>query len=351
MSITAAPGGGNWSSTSTWVGGVVPGFTDDVLLTVTSGSVAMDMGNCQSLNCTGYTGTLTLTANLYIGDPSSAAGNLTFSAGMTLTAGTGGIGFIFGATTGSNTITTNGLTIEGSFTFTGAGSTWTLQDNVTMDLSPGYNGIYLSAGSLNFNGKTLVIGTYQQTGGALTCGAATITIIDGTYFQSQNQTWNVTGGTVSAASATINIPVGDYNTYQVAGGGNTYGTLSFPFNAATPGMSVSLDAGNTFTNLTFDQSLNTSAVPGGTFFSFAGNTTIGTLTIKGYSTTSRIEIFGGTAPTATTLTTTTNVFSYVDFAFIHGAGGANWNLSSITGKSGDLGGNTGITFTSPINCY
>jgi filamentous hemagglutinin len=43
--------------------------------------------------------------------------------------------------------------------------------------------------------------------------------------------------------------------------------------------------------------------------------------------------------------------SYIDFIDIIGAGVGNWNLASITGGVGDGGGNSGITFNTPKNCY
>ena len=43
--------------------------------------------------------------------------------------------------------------------------------------------------------------------------------------------------------------------------------------------------------------------------------------------------------------------SYFDFEDIVGAGTASWNLSAATGGSGDCGGNSGITFTTPVTSY
>jgi autotransporter-associated beta strand protein len=43
--------------------------------------------------------------------------------------------------------------------------------------------------------------------------------------------------------------------------------------------------------------------------------------------------------------------AYADFQDITGAGTSGWNLSSITGGSGDCGGTSGITVSTGINCY
>lgn len=50
----------------------------------------------------------------------------------------------------------------------------------------------------------------------------------------------------------------------------------------------------------------------------------------------------------TTITAASVSASYVDFQDIKGAGAGNWDLSAITGFSGDCGGNSGITFTPSV---
>lgn len=57
----------------------------------------------------------------------------------------------------------------------------------------------------------------------------------------------------------------------------------------------------------------------------------------------------GTARTITVNTTVTA--SNVDILDVVGAGSASWNLSAISGKSGDCGGNSGMTLTTGINQY
>jgi hypothetical protein len=52
-----------------------------------------------------------------------------------------------------------------------------------------------------------------------------------------------------------------------------------------------------------------------------------------------------------TITSAANSFQNCDFEDITGAGAASWDLSAITGLSGDCGGNSGITFTTPATMY
>ena len=74
-------------------------------------------------------------------------------------------------------------------------------------------------------------------------------------------------------------------------------------------------------------------------------TVTGTLTINGNSATNRLYINSSVPGTARTITAATVSATNVDFQDITGAGAGSWDLSAITGKSGDCGGNTSITFT------
>ena len=78
----------------------------------------------------------------------------------------------------------------------------------------------------------------------------------------------------------------------------------------------------------------------------SGITVTGTLTINGTSATSRTLVSGYPLGTAQTITNNgTNSITNADFQDITGAGTASWDLSAITGLSGDCEGNSGITFT------
>lgn len=80
-----------------------------------------------------------------------------------------------------------------------------------------------------------------------------------------------------------------------------------------------------------------------------------TLLLNGNSATNRILVRSniiGTPRTIDITGTTGNSFSNVDFRDIAMVtGGADLDLSAITGGSGDCGGNSGITFTAPQNNY
>jgi hypothetical protein len=93
--ITAAPGGGQWHHSSTWIGGVVPASSDDVVLNAASGSVTISASQfCRSISCATYANTLTLSTGrqLVVGYVTSPPGNVVaLGPSMTLNAGIGSV--------------------------------------------------------------------------------------------------------------------------------------------------------------------------------------------------------------------------------------------------------------------
>lgn len=84
----------------------------------------------------------------------------------------------------------------------------------------------------------------------------------------------------------------------------------------------------------------------------SGNITCsGTFEVAGNSGVNRSFIRSSVRGTSRTITAATVTLSNVDLQDITGAGAGSWNLSAITGLSGDCGGNSGITFTTPVTNF
>ncbi len=173
-----------------------------------------------------------------------------------------------------------------------------------------------------------------------------------------NGTWNF-----SATSGTKTINANNITLTQVVninGVGGTY-QLSSDF---TVGGTFTLSSGATFDPNGFTVNLSSNAGVAGAFtfynltktgtavktasLSIANNITVTNIfTVNGNSAINRVWVLGLNRGTSVTVTAASVSFSNVDFMDITGAGAASWNLSAITGNSGDCGGNSGITFTTP----
>lgn len=111
--------GGNYNSTGTWVGGVVPLTTDTIDATATSGPLTINVAaTCAGVDFTNYTSTLTINFDFTISGP------IVLGSGMTIA------GNAYLAANGTNTIRTNGVVIP-SFQVLGQNITRTLLDNLT----------------------------------------------------------------------------------------------------------------------------------------------------------------------------------------------------------------------------
>lgn len=343
--ITAAAGGGNWSAGGTWVGGVAPTAADDAVLDGTSGNVTIDVASaCRSLDCSGYTGTLTHTAaiTLSIGTSTPGTGNraLRFSSTMTYTLGdslTSSISFVSTSTT-QQTIDFSTKTV-GPVSFTGVGGSWLLASNLTMaNLTTSAPTLSLNAGTFdtgNFNVSVGAISSNSNTLRTISFGSSTITVY-------RSGTPVNFAGTV--ANLTFNAGTSNINTSAVivgaalAGGGKTFYDVSV---SSLSGGGISITGNNTFHNLTIS-SLNS-----GGFLNSGNQTITGTLNLVGQDVANRLFVGSNVDGTQRTLTAANVTAQYVNFADTIGAGAASWNLSAITGGSGNIGNNSGITFTTP----
>lgn len=202
----------NWSTTSGGAGGAsVPTSADAAFLDGNSPNCTVNASNraCLSLNCTGYTNTLTMTFNI------TASGSVTLASGMTI-AGSGSLTIAATAT-----LTSNGKTWPNDMLFSGT-STFTLADNWTVS---GSVTMPVANNAQTFNGNNLYVA------GSLSFGFANQTISGTTHL-------HLTGsGSIGGMSTGIfRLPwtINASGTYTVASGTAwVYGTGTFTFTAGT----------------------------------------------------------------------------------------------------------------------
>jgi hypothetical protein len=344
-SITALAGGGNWGDAGTWDVGV-PTAADDVFLDATSGNVVINSGAtrvARSLNCTGYTGTLSHNAatDLFIGDATAGASSiaLKFVAGMTYTPAsntTSVIRFI------STSATVQSVDFAGKTTgvvqFQGVAGSWQYTGSHTTNSS---STVTLTNGTLDINGQTCSWGLFSSNTTnvrSLTLGAAAITIT-----AANGWTINATNLTFSGASSTINFTSGGGSTLTM-GTNLVYGTL----NATVTSANVVFGSAFSCTNLTAN---------GGTSklgaLNISSNITVsGTLTLNSNSDINRILLCRsgfGVGSSVTITAAAVVITNTVDFQEIVGAGAATWTEAGTGATAlGDCGGNSGITFSSSV---
>lgn len=341
-------GTGNWSDTAHWSatsggasGASAPIETDDVFFDGSSGTGTSTLDvyhNIRSLDCTGYTGTLTLADQLDIGDSNTGTGisTLKLVSGMTFNPGVSFIDFY--SDQAGNAITTGGKSLpKVRFRDFNGGGGWVLQDNITC------TSIRVQGGDLDTNSKDVTItnGDFDIDVGFadsdVVFGSSTISV-SGSFRLQPSFTLTVDAGTSSISAGDICYLEGTgYTLYNLSISG-TFAGLEF-------------DASGTYTfnNLTLDGTTNTT-----TELLFNNNahsiTITGTLTITGTAA-SPVNVYGLASPGLTNRSTiqAANIsLSYVNFHGVAGTGAA----SPFTGTSlGNMGDCTGITFTTPVTRY
>ena len=211
----------------------------------------------KNLNFTGFSGTL---ANRQI----FTYGNLTFSSGMTVEAGTNLT--TFAATSGTQLITTNGKTIDNPITQNGVGGTVQLQDNLTMGSTRTYT---LTNGSFNVNGKVLTVGIFSSSNSntrTLNLGVNGRIAINGGGYTA------TTTGLSFSGTGTISMDLATAKTF--AGGGGVY---PFTLNQGGAG-TLTITGANTFANIT-----NTNATASQITFPASTITSVRALSLAGSS--------------------------------------------------------------------
>jgi hypothetical protein len=264
----------HWSATSGGAGGAsVPTATDDVTFDANSNATAYSVSLVSGVLC----------QNLTVGAP--ASGKITFGSSninipvygnLNMAGGTAGITlatsgfFLMSTTTGTQTVTTNGVVLNGLI-ISGIGGTTQLLDD------------FYSGG----------IRAFRRSLGAI---------------------FDPNGHKVTMTASNTGFSAGDQPL--------TFYDLSFVITTPSAADVIGVGVPVTVTH---------------------------NLVITGASTTNRLLVSSGTVGTPGTITAASVTATNADFQDITAAGAANWDLSGIAGGSGDAGGNTGITFTAPVD--
>lgn len=340
---TIANGGGNWSSTGTWVEGVVPTTADDVVATATSGGLTITTGAvCRSLDLTTYVATLSQGASVSISIGDASGGKLVIPAGCTyIPTSSATINMV---ATSDNAgagweVNTGGKTLP-NLIFNGIGGKWRLNSALTVNNA---STLTLTAGHLDTNGQTVSMGLFSSSNTnvrALTLGASSITAT-GTA-----TVWDVgtsTNLTVNSGTSTITLSGSAPFFRNDSASAIVWGSIVFSNVTNNSGSINGNGAGGSYANIT----VTAGAVKIATLAINQNLTVTGTFTANGNSITNRLFIISSTSGTIRTITSAAVSLSNTDFQDINGAGTATWSGTSL----GDGGNNTGITFTTPTTRF
>jgi hypothetical protein len=175
------------------------------------------------LNFTGFSGTTGLFGSGFI------YGNLTLSPTQTITASSNST--TFAATSGTKTITTNGVTIDRPLTFNGVGGTWSLQDALTIGTT---RSLSVLGGTFNTGNYNVVAGNFIGSGTsvrAINLGSSTITVLENT---ASTVTFNVTTNLIfNAGTSTFDLAGTGVSTKTFNGGGLTFYKVKISGNSPT----------------------------------------------------------------------------------------------------------------------
>jgi len=318
--------GTKWATTSGAAGGAsVPTTADDVFFDASStGPCTIATGNtgAKSINCTGFTGTITGTAAI------SVAGNITKVAAMTWSH-TGKV-----TITGSGTLINAGKTFGGGLDINGTG--------ITVELGDAYPGgtMILISGTFTTNNYNVTCAEFSVSGTAtkvINAGSSTISVSSSGGAIGFGSSLN-TFLTFNAGTSQINLV--SQNTF-LQGGGQTFYNVSFT--SISSGTRV-INGPNTFNNLSL-----TASATGVSQFSIGDNQTVnGTFTCAGTSATQRAFVRSSTIGTTRTITANAISANDCDFRDITLAGTA---AGASPTRAGDCGGNSGITFPAAKTVY
>lgn len=280
----------------------------------------------KNLNLTGFSGTFAVsTRTLY--------GNLTISSGTTVSGGANAT--TFAATSGVQTITSNGKTLDFPITVNAPGATVRPTDTFAQGTTRTFT---LTAGTFDINNQTTTIGLFASAG-------SVARVIDfGT-----NETLTVAGGGASAWSAsgsnltctgTGTIKMTSASAETFTGGGFTYPTLDQAGAGA-----LTIAGSNTFYDIT-----STYTATGATTITFtAGTTQTVTQFTPSGTASNQLTLNSTSAGAAWYLSDSsgTNSISYTTLSDSHATGGATWNAYTSNGNING-GSNNNWNFAIPV---
>jgi len=343
--------GGDVNVAATWSlssGGpadtTIPTAADDVVLDANSGDLNTNAAMvCRSFDCNGYTGTMSNNGNISVGDATAGAGNIAIRlvAGMNYTH-TGS--WILSSTSAiQQTIDFAGKTIAGLTIGSAGGSTaasWLLASVIVATTNVVHQRGAFATDNFDitaaaFNSSNNSVRSQDLGSSTITASNSSVNAIN--YMDTTNLTMAANTATfvvASAGTAGANIAAFDFN------------GASLTFAPTGSGLCSITGAGFTIANLTYIGPVNKTNT-----LSLSGDfTTTGTLTCTGNSPTNRILVFSSTNGTARTINLAgatvhnTNV-DFMDIAFVGSP------TIATTSSVGDALGNSGITFTTPVDRY
>jgi hypothetical protein len=301
-------------------------------ISITAGSdtiLPRDGSIFRNWNWTGYTGTFTHNAFDY-----TLYGDFTIPAAMNWN-NTGGGRLIFDATSGTQTITTNGETLS-AITMSGVGGTRILGSDLTVNSA---RTLTLTAGIFNASNYNVTTGLFSSSNS----NARTITMGSGTWTLSGTGTvWNLATTTgLSFNRDTANIVLSNTTTSSrtFAGGGLTYNNLTI--GGATGTSTLIITGSNTFATLASTKTVaHTITLPA------SGTTTCSDWTITGTAG-NVVTLNSSTSGTQSTLTKTGgNTITGINYLSIRDSNATPSDTWYAGYNSTNVSNNTGWFFTS-----
>jgi hypothetical protein len=257
---------------------VFAGFTEtnalDFNFTTGTYTLALNTSVIRNINFTGFAGTLGNFPRTIYGNWTNPASGITYTAGTQATT--------FAATSGTQTITTNGANIDVPFTFNGAGGTVQLAGALTLG---SLRALTLTRGTFDAANNNVTVGSFLSSNS----NVRTLNMGSGTWTLSGTSTvWNLgtsTNMTLNPSTSTIVLSDTSATARTFQGGSLTYNNLTI---GGTTGTSTfTIQNSNTFNTLsstkTVAHTIQFQASTTNTFTTFNINGTAGNVVTIGSS--------------------------------------------------------------------